>query len=297
MHKGIWYAVGAYLSWGFFPVYFKWLRHVPALQLIGHRIVWSCLMLLGILLLTRQWAAFRAAIVKPRVIRIYLIAAILIGINWVVFVWAINANFIIEISLGYFISPIVNVLMGIIFLRERLRSWQWVSIAAAIAGMLYLAFAYGSVPWIAMTLALSFGVYGLVKKAAPLGSLNGLTLETAILFLPALCYLLYSGGSGQGAFLHNGAVADALLVGSGLVTAVPLLLFASASQRIPLWQLGILQYIAPTLQFILGTVVYKEPFTHAQLGGFGLIWAALIIFGVEGVLTGRARAAAELNRA
>jgi len=292
MNKGIWYAVGAYVSWGFFPVYFKWLRDVPALQMISHRVLWSCLMLCGILLLTNRWAAFRTVTVKPRVIRTYLIAAILIGINWVAFVWAINANLVIAISLGYFISPIVNVVMGVIFLRERLRPWQWASIGLAMAGVLYLTLAYGSVPWIAMTLALSFGVYGLVKKAAPLGSLNGLTLETAILFLPALFYLLYSGGIGQGAFLHTGALADVLLVGSGLVTAVPLLLFASASQRIPLWQLGILQYISPTLQFILGTVVYKEPFTFTQLGGFGLIWAALIIFGLEGFLTNHAQAVA-----
>jgi len=292
MNKGIWHALGAYLSWGFFPVYFKWLRDVPALQLIGHRIVWSCLMLCGILLLTRQWASFRAQARKPRVLLIYLAAAILIGINWLVFVWAINADRVIEISLGYFISPIVNVLMGVLFLRERLRAWQWLSIGLAAAGVLYLTFAYGALPWIAVALALSFGIYGLVKKAAPLDSLKGLSLETAILFLPALCYLLYSDETGQDAFLRSGVALDALLIGSGLLTAIPLLLFASASQRIPLWRLGILQYIAPTLQFLLGALVYKEPFTSAQLGGFALIWTALFIFAVENVLIGRAQAAA-----
>lgn len=292
MNKGIWHAVGAYVSWGFFPVYFKWLRDVPALQLIGHRIVWSCLILCGVVLLTRQWAAFRAQSRSPRVLLIYLVAAILIGINWLVFVWAINADRVIEISLGYFISPIVNVFMGVLFLRERLRPRQWLSIGLAAAGVLYLTFAYGALPWIAVALALSFGIYGLVKKSAPLGSLNGLTLETAILFLPALFYLLYSYAVGQDAFLHAGIVSDVLLIGSGLLTAIPLLLFASASQRIPLWQLGILQYIAPTLQFLLGTLVYKEPFTHAQLGGFALIWAALTIFAVENFLAGRTQAAA-----
>ena len=143
MNKGIWHAIGAYVLWGFFPVYFKWLREVPALQLIGHRIIWSCLMLCAILLLTRQWSAFRAQTRSPRVILIYLVAAILIGINWLVFVWAINANFIVEVSLGYFLSPIVNVLMGVLFLRERLRPWQWLSIGLVATGVLYLTFAYG----------------------------------------------------------------------------------------------------------------------------------------------------------
>jgi len=292
MNKGTWHAIGAYVLWGFFPVYFKWLREIPALQVIGHRIIWSCFMLCAILLLTRQWATFRAQTRSRRVILIYLIAAFLIGINWLVFVWAVNANFIVEVSLGYFLSPIVNVVMGVIFLRERLRLWQWLSIGLVAAGVLYLTLAYGRFPWIALTLALSFGVYGLVKKTAPLRSLNGLALETAILFVPALLYLLYCNEIGLGSFVHGGVLVAVLLVGSGVATAIPLLLFASASQRIPLWQLGILQYIAPTLQFILGTVVYKEPFTYAQLGGFGLIWAALIIFALEGFITGRAQALA-----
>jgi chloramphenicol-sensitive protein RarD len=290
MNKGTWHAIGAYVLWGFFPVYFKWLRDIPALQVIGHRIIWSCLMLCAILLLTRQWSAFRAHTCSRRIVLIYLVAAILISINWLVFVWAINANFIVEVSLGYFLSPIVNVLMGVLFLRERLRPWQWLSVGLVAAGVLYLTFVYGRIPWVALTLALSFGVYGLVKKTAPLRSLNGLTLETAILFVPALLYLLYCNESGQGSFLHSGTLADVLMVGSGVATAIPLLLFASASQRIPLWQLGILQYIAPTLQFILGTVVYKEPSSYAQLGGFGLIWAALIIFALEGFIAGRAQA-------
>lgn len=291
MNKGIWYAVGAYVSWGVFPLYFMWLRHVPALQLISHRIVWSCLMLCGILLLTRQWRAFQASIPRPRVVRTYLLAAVLIGINWGVFLWAINANFVIEVSLGYFLSPIINVLLGVILLRERLRPWQWISIALAIAGVLYLVYAYGGLPWIALALALSFGVYGLVKKGAPLRSLDGLTLETIFLLPPALGYLLYAGSAGQDVFLQGGAGMDLLLIGSGVVTAVPLLLFATASRRIPLWQLGILQYIAPTMQFIFGILVFHESVTPAQFGGFGLIWAALLIFALEGYLNGRSQAA------
>jgi chloramphenicol-sensitive protein RarD len=194
-----------------------------------------------------------------------------------------------QVSLGYYINPLLNVLMGVLFLRERLRPSQWVPLGLAAAGVLYLNFAYGSLPWIALTLAFSFGLYGLVKKTAPLGSLYGLTLETGLLLLPALFYLLYSETTRQGAFLHSGAISDALLVGAGLMTTIPLLMFASAARRIPLSLVGILQYIAPTLQFLLGVLVYGEPFTHTQFVGFGIVWLALILFGVEGYLASRSR--------
>jgi chloramphenicol-sensitive protein RarD len=289
MNKGILYALGAYVSWGLFPVYFKWLQHVPALQVISHRVLWSCLLLSGVILLSRQWRIFRSAALTPRALRVYCVAAVLIGINWLTFVWAVNAGFIVEVSLGYFINPIFSVFLGVIFLRERLRPWQWVPIGLATAGVLYLTIAHGSLPWIALTLAFSFGFYGLVKKIAPLGSFHGLTVETGILFLPALLYLLYSENIGQGAFLHAGAVSDLLLVGSGLATAIPLLMFASATRRIPLSLVGVLQYIAPTLQFLIGVLVYGEPFAHAQFIGFGIVWLALIIFAIEGLLARRAQ--------
>jgi chloramphenicol-sensitive protein RarD len=292
MNKGNWYAIGAYVIWGLFPVYWKWLQHVPALQLISHRILWSCLILCGVILLSRQWTSFRAAALTPRVIRTYLAAATLIGINWLVFVWAVNAGFVIEASLGYFINPLISVLMGVILLRERLRPWQWVPIALAACGVLYLTSAYGSPPWIALTLAFSFGLYGLLKKTAPLGSLHGLTLETSLLFIPALLYLLYSDHRGEGAFLHTGAVADVLMIGAGVVTTVPLLLFASAAQRIPLSFLGLLQYLSLTMQFLLGALLYQEPFTRSRLIGFCIVWTGLIIFGVEGFLARRAHLAA-----
>lgn len=217
-------------------------------------------------------------------IRIYSAAALLIGFNWLVYVWAVNSGFIIEASLGYFINPLLSVFLGVIFLRERLRPWQWIPIGLASMGVAYLAFTYGRLPWIALTLALSFGLYGLVKKAAPLGSFYGLTLETGLLFLPALLFLLYSDQVGQGAFLHTGAGSDLLMAGAGLVTTVPLLMFASAVRRIPLSLAGILQYITPTLQFICGVLIYREPFTSSQLTGFGIVWGALIIFGMEGFL-------------
>ncbi len=289
MNKGIWYAIGAYATWGLFPIYWKWLHAVPALQLVGHRIGWSFLLLCAVILLSKQWRAFRAAALNRRVLLIYLVAALLIGVNWLTYIWAVNAGFIVETSLGYFINPLLSVLMGVIFLRERLRPMQWLPIGLAAAGVLYLTFAYGALPWIALTLAFSFGLYGLIKKVAPLNSLHGLTLETGILFLPALVYLLYAEAAGTAAFLHTGAGSDLLLIGAGTVTTIPLLLFASAARRIPLSLVGILQYIAPTLQFLLGVLVYHEPFDQAHFIGFGIVWAALIFFGVEGFLAHRAQ--------
>lgn len=282
MNKGIWYAAGAYSIWGMFPIYFKWLQHVPALQIVSHRIVWSFLILVGIVLHGTPWRAFRAKALNARVLCIYAAAALLIATNWLVYVWAVNAGRIVETSLGYFITPLVNVFLGVLFLRERLRPWQWVAIALAGAGIFYVALSYGALPWIALTLAFSFGTYGLIKKTAPLGAVHGLTLETGVLLLPALVYLLYVESGGRGAFLHADPLSDLLLVGAGVITMIPLLLFASATQRIPLSLLGILQYITPTLQFLLGVLVYGEPFARAQLIGFGIVWAALVIFSVEG---------------
>jgi chloramphenicol-sensitive protein RarD len=287
MKKGIWYAVGAYVAWGFFPIYWKWLHTVTAIQLISHRIIWSFVLLAIVLFVTRQWKSFRSAAQPRRVLLIYLASAVLLSLNWLTYVWAVNAGFIVETSLGYFINPLLSVLMGVIFLRERLRPWQWLPIGLATAGVLYLTVVYGSLPWIALTLAFSFGIYGLIKKTAPLGSLYGLTLETGLLFVPAVGFLVYLETVGQGAFLHSGPVTDLLLVGAGLVTTVPLLMFASAAQRIPLSLVGVLQYITPTLQFLAGVLIYKEPFDHSHLIGFCLVWAALILFWLEGFIASR----------
>ncbi|NOT05223.1 MAG: EamA family transporter RarD [Anaerolineales bacterium] len=286
MKKGILYGIGAYVAWGFFPIYWKLLHHVPAIQLIGHRIIWSCLLLLVVIVLTKQWDEFRKT-VNSKVIRMYTIAAILIGINWLVYVWAVNANFIVETSLGYFINPLLSVLMGVIFLKERLRLAQWIPVVLAAIGVTYLTFIYGRLPYIALTLAFSFGLYGLVKKLSPLGSLYGLTIETAILFIPALLYLIVVEANSTAAFLHTGTSSDLLMIGAGVVTTIPLLMFASAAKSIPLWVVGLLQYIAPTIQFLLGVFLYKEPFSQHQLIGFGIVWAALIFFVVENYLANR----------
>lgn len=287
MKQGILYAIGAYITWGVFPVYWKLLHGVPALQLLSHRIIWSFLLLLAFLVITRQWKSFLTAISSRRVLLIYFAAALLIGVNWLTYVWAVNAGFIVETSLGYFINPLFNVMLGVVFLRERLSTFQWIPVAMAAGGVAFLTIAYGQLPWIALTLAISFGIYGLVKKTAPLGSIFGLSLETGILFLPALGWLVFSQVSGQGAFLHVGAGRDLLLIGAGLVTTVPLLMFASAAQRIPLSLLGIIQYIAPTMQFLLGVLLFKEPFSRTQLIGFGIVWVALILFWGEGFWSNR----------
>jgi len=290
MKRGIWSAIGAYTLWGLFPVYFKWLAQVPALELIGHRIVWSCLMLCGVIVVRRQWRAFREHALQLGVIRAYVVAAVLISGNWLVYVWAVNSGYIIEASLGYFINPLISVLMAVVLLHERLRPWQWVSVSLAVLGVVYLTFIHGSLPWIALTLAFTFAFYGLIKKKSPLGALFGLTLETGILLLPALVYLLVLEGDGRGAFHHSGTLIDTLLIGCGLVTAIPLLLFASAAQRIPLALLGVLQYIGPTLQFLIAILIYHEPFALNKLIGFAIIWTALLIFAIEGFFARRAQA-------
>ena len=286
--KGILYAFGAYSIWGLFPIYWKLIKHVPAIQLIGHRIAWSFLLLAIIMFLSRSWPELRVLASDGKVIRIYSLAAVLVGLNWFIYVWSVNAGYIVEASLGYFINPLLSVLLGVVFLRERLRVFQWVSVGLAAAGVLYLTIAYGRPPWISLGLAFTFGFYGLVKKTAPLSPLHGLTLETGILFLPAVIFLVYQERIGLGGFLHTGLISDVLMTGAGLVTTVPLLLFASAARRIPLTMIGILHYITPTCQFFLGVLVYGEAFDATQALGFGIIWIALIIFGVEGFTSRRA---------
>lgn len=283
--KGVLYALGAYLIWGLFPIYWKLIKHVPAIQLIGHRIIWSFILLAAVLFAKRKWPELRASASDHKVLCIYFIAALLVGANWFIYVWAVNSGYIVEASLGYFINPLLSVLLGLIFLRERLRLFQWIAIGLASLGVLYLAFDYGHLPWTSLGLALTFGFYGLMKKIAPLSSLNGLTLETGILFLPASFFLAYQEWLGKGAFLHTGFISDLLMAGAGLMTTVPLLMFVSAARRIPLTTVGILHYITPTCQFLLGILVYGEAFSPTRAIGFGIVWIALIIFGVEGFLS------------
>ena len=280
MKSGLWYGVGAYVLWGVLPVYWKLLAHVPPLQIVAHRVVWSLAVLVVVLTATSQWARLRS-VTSRRVVMLYAFAALLIAINWLVYIWAVVSGFLLEASLGYFITPLVNVLLGVLVLRERLRPFQWVAVVLAAAGVLQLTYVYGATPWIALVLAVTFGLYGLVKKWAPLAATHGMTLETGVVVPIAGIYLIATEYGGEGAFGQASAFTQALLVGGGPMTLLPLLLFASAAQRSSLSALGILQYIAPTMQFLLGAFVFDEPFTRIHLVGYVLVWIGLLVFVVE----------------
>ena len=290
MNKGVLYAAAAYVIWGLLPLYWKSLSDVPAGQILSHRIVWSLVFVGLILTLRHNWGWLRPAIARPRVLMTFIVSGILLGINWFVYIWGVNAGFIVETSLGYFINPLVNVLLGYLILKERLRPGQWLALSIALAGVLYLTFSYGAIPWIALTLAFTFGTYGLIRKTAVLNSAEGLFLETAVLFLPAFGFLLLQERSGAGAFAHTSPTTTLLLMGAGVVTSIPLLLFASGARRITMTTLGLLQYIAPTLQFLIGVFIYNEDFGPSRVVGFGLIWLALILYSAEGILRRRSMA-------
>jgi chloramphenicol-sensitive protein RarD len=286
MNKGLIFAAGSYTLWGFFPIYFHWLNGVPALQVLSHRIVWSLLLMVLVISFQRNWQKLLSAFTW-KVMLIYLCAGVLLAINWGTYVWAVNAGYVIETSLGYFINPLLSVLLGVVFLREQLRPLQWIPVGLAAAGVTYLTIHYGALPWIALVLALSFGLYGLIKKLAPLNSVFGLTLETAIIFLPALGYLILMEAKSLGSFGHSTLNISLLLALAGVVTVIPLLLFSEGARRIPLSVLGLMQYIAPTLQLLTGIFIFKESFTLDRGIGFAFIWVALGMFTIEGLLRKR----------
>lgn len=289
MNRGVLYGISAYLMWGFFPIYFKALQVVPSLEIMLHRVVWSFIFIASLIILRREWPKLKESLRNPRLLLVYTLSALLLATNWLVYIYGINSGQVVETSLGYFINPLVSVALGVIILRERLRPLQWAAIGIAALAVIYLTVQVGSPPWIALALAFSFGLYGLIKKIAPLGALQGLSLETALLFLPAALYLLYSYFQGTGAFGREGLSVTILLALAGIITALPLLLFSSAARAISLTLLGILQYIAPTVQFLLGIFLYNELFTLTRLVGFSLIWVALLIFTFEGLNERRKR--------
>jgi chloramphenicol-sensitive protein RarD len=284
--KGAWYVGLSYVLWGFFPIYWKALVGISALQLICHRIVWSFLVLALMIARAGEFRLLWQA-VRPRAAAIYTVAAVAIASNWLIFVWAVGINQIVQISLGYFINPLLSVVLGMVIFHERLRPLQWVSVAFAAAGVIYLTIALNAVPWIALSLAATFGTYGLMKKLAPLGPVQGLTFETGILVVPAAAYLIVEEIAGRGAFMHVRPLQNLLMLGGGPVTTLPLLMFAAGVRRIPLSLVGMLQYVNPTLQITIGVMLYKEPFTRIQLVGFGLVWGALALFAIEGYVTRR----------
>jgi len=287
MNKGIFYAAAAYAIWGFLPVLLKTLSSVPPFQITAHRAVWCFLFLLAMVAAGQgQLSALKAALTRRNLL-IYSLTALLLSVNWLVFVWAVNAGFIVDSSLGYFINPLISVLLGMIFLRERLRPLQWLPVGLVAAGVIYLTFSHGGLPWIALVLALTFGSYGLVKKIAPLEALPGVAMETGIMSFAALSYLLFEESRHTGAFGHAGLAASLLLVGSGVASAVPLLLFSAGARRAPLSVVGLLQYISPTLQFLCGVYLYGETFDRTRLIGFSIIWLALLVFTAESLLVYR----------
>lgn len=284
MNTGILAAICAYAGWGLLPIYWKQLQHVPADQILSHRIVWSFVMLIIFLQAGRRLGPLWRGL-SLKVCRLYGLSGLVIGVNWFIYVWSVNSGHVVESSLGYFINPLFSVLLGVIFLRERLRPRQWLPLGLAAAGVIYLTFDFGRPPWIALSLAVTFSIYSLIKKKSPLGAFEGLTLETIVLLPPALIWLAASESRGLGVFLHANPASDLLLVGTGLVTALPLALFAVAARRIALSTIGMLQYMSPSIQFLLGVFLYQEPFSRAQLVGFGMVWTAILLFFLEQLRT------------
>ncbi len=289
MNKGIFLALGAYLLWGFLPIYWKLLKEVPPLQILSHRIIWSLFFISIFLFLKKDWSWISSLRKNPRNLLYFCGISTLIALNWFTYIWGVNNNYIVETSLGYFLNPLVNILLGIIFLKEKPRSTQWLAIAFAFIGVAYLTYTYGRVPWISLILAGSFGVYGLLKKVVQMGPLRGLALETAILSPLALSYLMYQDHLSSAVFLNSSIQIDLLLICGGIVTSLPLLLFAAATKKISMTVLGSIQYVAPTIQFLLGVLVYGETFSSEQLYGFTFIWIALIIFTIDLIRSSRKR--------
>jgi chloramphenicol-sensitive protein RarD len=298
--RGLAAAATAFALWGLFPVYLHALRGVPALQIIAHRVLWSCVFLFAWMLARGELWRLAAPLTRSPLLARLLLSALLISGNWLVFVWSVTHDHIVDSSLGYYINPLVNVVLGVVVLRERLNRLQWTAVALAAIAVTYLAVHGGHPPWIAFTLAVTFSLYGLVRKMISVEALPGLTTETLLLMPLAAAYLIWCALHGTGAFTTAGADIAALLIGSGLVTAVPLLLFAYGARALPYSTVGILQYIAPTLQLACGVLLYHESFGPALVGGFTLIWVALLLYAADGVWRSRAaagaRAATQLQR-
>ena len=276
--QGVIYGLAAYLCWGFFPVYFKSVHVVPPLEMVAHRICWSLAFLLLLIAGRGAWGDMRKLLSRPKSLAALTVSTLLIATNWLVFIYAVSAGEVLQSSLGYFINPLVSVLLGFVFLGERLERMQWLSIALATTGVIYLAASYGSVPWISLLLAASFGLYGLIRKALHVEPLVGLTVETLLLAPFALVYLLVLHDKGTGIFLASSARLDLLIPMAGIVTAIPLLLFAAATKRLRLATVGFLQYITPTMHFLLAVLVYGETFTHTHLVSFLFIWCGLALY-------------------
>lgn len=284
MLRGVIAAGTAFTLWGVFPLYLRLLKQVPSLEMLSHRVLWSVVLLMSLLALRRQWDWLALVRAKPRIIITFVTSALMLATNWVVYIWSVNHDHIIDASLGYFIAPLFNVLFGI-GLGERLRLTQWIAVALAACGVLWLTFSAGQLPWIGLVIAVTFGLYGLLRKTAALGALEGLSVETLVLLPAASVFLLLPDAGSSHAF-GSDLPLSLLLIAAGPVTAIPLLLFAYGARLIPLSLVGLLQYIGPSLQLLIGVWLFKEPFGGSKLIGFALIWSGLLIYSVDGLARG-----------
>lgn len=287
--RGVWIAVAAYVAWGLMPLYWHLLKVVPSMQIMAHRVVWSALPVCGWLSFKYGRGWLRETLSRPRAAALLALSGVLIAFNWGLYIWAVNAGHVVESALGYFINPLFSVMLGVLVLKERLNRVQWLSVVMAAAGVLWLTLDYGRFPWIALALAASFGIYGLVRKLLGAPPVRGLGVENLYLLLPALAFLAWAEGTGQGhLFAHDQAASwgpgvAGLLVFGGVLTALPLIGFAAAVQRIPYSLVGLLQYISPTLQLLVGVLVLGEPFGRERAVGFGFIWIALALYAGDGL--------------
>ncbi|AQZ67323.1 Protein rarD [[Actinomadura] parvosata subsp. kistnae] len=283
LRRGVFYGIAAYTMWGLFPLYWPLLKPSGAVEILAHRMVWSLVVVAVALAVRRHWSWVKAIVRQPAKLALLTVAAIVVTVNWGTYIYAVNTGHVVESALGYFINPLVNVLFGVVLLRERLR----VAVGFGALAVLVLTLDYGRLPWIALTLAFSFGIYGLVKKRANVAATESLAVETLVLLLPALGYLVYLQVTGGSTFGTQGPGHIALLVGAGVITALPLLCFGAAAIRVPLSTIGLLQYIAPILQMVCGVVIAKEVMPSSRWIGFSIVWLALIIFTYDSLRAAR----------
>ncbi|MET1132801.1 MAG: EamA family transporter RarD [Aeromicrobium sp.] len=284
---GLIYGTAAYLCWGFFPLYWPLLDPASAIEVLAHRVVWTLVFCVGLLTLTRKWGAYRSILGQRRLMVPLAMASVVITVNWGAFIWGVTNGHVIETSLGYFINPLMTVLLGVFLLGENLRRLQWVAVGLGILAVVVLTVDYGRPPWVALVLATSFATYGFLKKRANLGTIEALSVETTILTPFAIAYLVFLGMSGTMAFGHEGTLNTVLLMGTGVVTGIPLLLFGAAATRLTMTTIGILQYLGPILQFIFGLTIFGEEMSTARWIGFVIVWAALVIFTFDAMSTRR----------
>lgn len=281
MNRGIAYALFAYIYWGMLPIYWKLLQHVPSLEILSHRVFWSFVFFAVLISFRRGWKELKVKLLADGNKWIIFAPAIIIGFNWFIYIWAITSDHVIETSLGYFISPLISVFLGVIFLKENLRRLQWAAVSIAALGVLIMTFVYGQFPWIAVILAGTWGTYGLLRKKSPLNSMEGLTLETGILTFPVSAYIIYLLFTESSSYTIN-LQTCLLLTFTGVMSGIPLLIYITAARMINLSLLGILQYIYPTIIFLLGVFVYNETLNEGKIIGFAFIWIALAVYSIDG---------------